>query len=283
MISISICDTSDLVFPYNCYGNTGRVHSIFSSSFNLIVGKDLIHVSGTADFLSSFGIGIRLTDMKSVTDRIRVGDLVVLKEKDIILYSLSGVIRLSGQDSQIHQMSIIPVEYIKEDVEFLIRRLKAFSEEEPIGLEASIGFENVKDLLTTNPLSPEELGQALEFLIGRGLGLTPSGDDILLGYAFGLTVWTQIPILQDLRRYKEWMEHKTTDVSFAYLSALLRHRVSSPIYCLNQSLLLRSNGRIEKDFYRIREIGHTSGNDFLFGLYLSLQQIHVYNETGGSS
>jgi len=88
-------------------------------------------------------------------------------------------------------------------------------------------------------------------LAGRGIGLTPAGDDVLLGVLFGLWVWQPRP---------EWLEvivqtavPRTTTLSAAFLRAAAAGEAIRPWH----DLVNGAAGAID----RILAVGHTSGAD----------------------
>lgn len=114
------------------------------------------------------------------------------------------------------------------------------------------------------------LKKAVSWLIGRGRGLTPSGDDILLGYGAGLLVLDPSGAgLRFLDILESCLHGQTTDISLAYCKGLAAGYVNE-----NMKLLLRGfwNNDWENTgrwLASVRELGHTSGCDTLFGLGLA--------------
>ncbi|MBS6955463.1 MAG: DUF2877 domain-containing protein [Enterocloster asparagiformis] len=114
------------------------------------------------------------------------------------------------------------------------------------------------------------LKKAVSWLIGRGRGLTPSGDDILLGYGAGLLALDPSGAGQRFLDILESCLHgQTTDISLAYCKGLVAGYVNE-----NMKLLLRGFWNNDREntgrwLASVRELGHTSGCDTLFGLGLA--------------
>lgn len=114
------------------------------------------------------------------------------------------------------------------------------------------------------------LKKAVSWLIGRGRGLTPSGDDILLGYGAGLLALDPSGAGQRFLDILESCLHgQTTDISLAYCKGLSAGYVNE-----NMKLLLRGFWNNDREntgrwLASVRELGHTSGCDTLFGLGLA--------------
>lgn len=111
---------------------------------------------------------------------------------------------------------------------------------------------------------------AVRWLLGRGPGLTPSGDDILCGFGVGLLVRGEAGAhevlctsMRDARRVR-----RTTYVSEAYLDAMAEGYANEGVLDL-----LRAAGEgdaLGGFIARVRDYGHTSGCDTLLGLALAL-------------
>jgi len=114
------------------------------------------------------------------------------------------------------------------------------------------------------------LKKAVSWLIGRGRGLTPSGDDILLGYGAGLLALDPSGAgLRFLDILESCLHGQTTDISLAYCKGLAAGYVNE-----NMKLLLRGFWNNDREntgrwLASVRELGHTSGCDTLFGLGLA--------------
>jgi len=113
-------------------------------------------------------------------------------------------------------------------------------------------------------------------LIGLGTGLTPSGDDLLVGYLAGL--WCTLRKKIDRRRFASRLgravvdlSRGTNDISHTYLFHAARGQVASYLVALAQAV---SQGEDPKHLLNVAEaamqIGHTSGMDATTGLLLGM-------------
>lgn len=107
---------------------------------------------------------------------------------------------------------------------------------------------------------------AATWLLGRGPGLTPSGDDILIGM-LGALHRAALPARSAdaaaaLHRLLDTSE-PTTDVSAAYLRDACRGRFAAP---LRRVLLASTPAETVARLTTLRAIGHTSGADTILGL-----------------
>lgn len=123
-------------------------------------------------------------------------------------------------------------------------------------------------------LNPGDAGLALEHgiseLIGYGSGLTPDGDDYLLGYLSALWPWqrfTGIAVhLKSLRRVIRSQLYRTTSISRHYLALALQGHYSQPIDHLT-NVLMRGDALsdVVNSANQVMEFGSASGVDCLAG------------------
>lgn len=125
-------------------------------------------------------------------------------------------------------------------------------------------------------LAAGDLDEAYRYgtrLVGLGGGLTPAGDDYLLGMATVLALpgadWSAQR--QVLRHVIEDNAHRTTDVSRAALFQASRGRVRESIIELLRSLVSADRTALPDRARRVLAIGHTSGADIVTGLLAGLR------------
>lgn len=118
-----------------------------------------------------------------------------------------------------------------------------------------------------------EQNDGLDYLLGRGKGLTPSGDDMLIGCLAADILYKKINIfLKETLILKLTVEQTiTTTVSIHYLHCALQNKWNEPIHHLIQALTKNSTqNEIEKAVQSIIRIGHTSGLDMLTGFMAAM-------------
>lgn len=133
--------------------------------------------------------------------------------------------------------------------------------------------ENVLVLLQATRKLDLEAASAARALIGLGSGLTPAGDDLLVGYLAGLfcTVWER-PGRQEFvsglgREIIRWSD-RTNDISRTYLYHAARGQVSSRLAALATAIGAGENFLAAAD--TAFNAGHTSGLDTVTGLLVGL-------------
>lgn len=130
--------------------------------------------------------------------------------------------------------------------------------------------------------SPEQLEQQVPQLIGYGKGLTPDGDDYLLGYMAALWPWDLPPDLEaHLNRLHQLIERRlfrTTDISQHYLKRAVQGHFSQPICELLKQL--NANAALKTIIAcaeNVMQFGATSGVDCLAGLLHGLRTLNAHS------
>lgn len=128
----------------------------------------------------------------------------------------------------------------------------------------SRGLDALADLLDDAEAADAAWRDAAVKIAGRGPGLTPSGDDLLMGIVLALVVW---PHLAGTERIPDLLvdaaRSKTTRISGAYLDAARRGWAAEPWHALMRALDDAASTRAA--VRRIARIGETSGADALTG------------------
>lgn len=117
----------------------------------------------------------------------------------------------------------------------------------------------------------QDVEQILRYFLGRGKGLTPSGDDIILGI---LSVDQAFPFLQSA--FKQILntllleKGLTTTVSEEYLTYALKGQFSTILIKIMRFLSGSQNESANDLLEELLQNGHTSGLDTATGICLAL-------------
>lgn len=271
------------------------VHSIFTSAMNFrLNGEDrllTLIASGEGDLPQ----GIRLDAPADFSfEKIAVGEPVVCR--DGILYFENGslTIQLSGARRWKCDLPALKFDITNPAVSAawnfvwtaLNKRQRLKGSEviaedlfqlEPgrMGISRRVG-EAMRDLLQSTRQYELTDTSAVASLIGLGPGLTPSGDDLLVGYMAGL--WSTVrdrseraQFISSLGETISHLSHKTNDISRTYLYHAVQGQVSSRLANLAEAI---SHGTSTEQLLEIAEaamrIGHTSGMETVTGLLVGL-------------
>ena len=247
----------------------GEVHSVFRSSLNVMAEGFLVHLGGGDAPLSCLGINMDPGRMGALLPRVRPGDRAVFRDGTLRIYDREGVSVIPYRE-----FATVPLELPRcsPPPPSLLRALEDLGLEDRVGIPVDSRLETALATLRQPSPPEDQLAETIGFLAGRGKGLTPSGDDILMGYGAGLWAWGEPgPFCHAME--KVLRSQRTTDVSAAYLAAV-REGCANQDFC---QLLQAAGAGEEATFPALLEAischGHTSGWDSLLGLRTAVQAI----------
>jgi hypothetical protein len=116
--------------------------------------------------------------------------------------------------------------------------------------------------------------QASQKLAGLGPGLTPAGDDLLLGVIYGIwALFSEKESTELTRLIAENAIPRTHALSAAWLKASANGEAAETWHTLFDALIKEDVGKFEQAALRILPSGHTSGADALGGFAGLIQQV----------
>ena len=240
---------------------TGRVHSVFTNAVNLEFGDELWTVVAPSGHDAAFTVrlsgmvvpgdlGLRIHDPVCARSRhLRVGAAVIDARTEIRWMPQMYDVDLYGLGERVTELEVAA-------------RHVAWAGSWPLAGA-------VAGALASG--SRSDLNDAVRRTAGRGPGLTPAGDDVLVGVLAVLTapgVATDYePAAARLRAALAPALPTTTEISRALLGQASRGYVSRPVWELARSVLSGSaaaaSARAQAD---VLAIGATSGGDACAGL-----------------
>jgi hypothetical protein len=273
-----------------------RVHSVFELAANLQPrrGTDLITLITSIG--SDLPQGIRLDTPRGFTfDGLQLNDLVTCREnmlsfrKSTLRIDLGKAQRwkCNFQDLNIDSDQEIFQKTWRLAWRILNNRQTAYRAEivaenlfSPHNKNGSVMFQHLSDGITllvrvTADLDPL-VTSAVSALIGLGTGLTPSGDDLLVGFITGLFCRAgkddkRKRFISGLGKEIISLSNGTTDVSHTYLVHAAHGQVSRNLADLATSICMGlDNDTLYKSSNSAMTSGHTSGMDTVTGLLLGL-------------
>lgn len=280
---------SQSVHPLLHAGNPGYIHSIFHNGWNIRIGECLIFIGSTKNGQLPFGIHLEDRQMPELISLIKKDETVRYDiGKSSLLFS-SFCIKLDPQKA--YHSGVGP---LTDRPDSLLRLLDAFAAEllihsQPTGagisvehfIECFIGESHVfyseserkvidlMDAALTRNLS--QIDEILRYWIGRGEGLTPSGDDMLAGM---LAVDAVTGMFTDTFRLhlSELVENEalTTDISREYLKYALKRDFSSVVTGVLNALLQKDTDNLNERTKELLRVGHSSGLDTAFGILIGM-------------
>lgn len=253
----------------------GKIHSIFETSFNAMLGTQLVHFGREGAPVSAHGCILKKEDMAMLLSEGQPGDLVRYKNGIITFYTREKILTvpLSSFVEVDLRIPFCPIEKEKIENSLIYAALSQIDFWKHIGLPVDDQLKEALSQLENYPqINEKELEDVLSYLVGRGGGLTPSGDDFIVGFmmaqkAFGTAEkWDKAVKVALSRR-------NTTDISLAYYEAALSGFVSELFCVLVRSLSWENKEDVDSLIELIKKYGHTSGTDTLFGFMNGLGSI----------
>ncbi len=271
-----------------CKKGSGHVHSRFTNGFNINMGDSLVFIGNNKNGLLPFGIHLLDDNIGWAVSSVNNGDPATWNRNTNSI-ELPGIsISLELGKSFKNELTALKSRSVFETSfeRFCLQLMKI---EEQTGLDVSIhNFLNkvhiARDqkwmdvepyliLLIKAARSSDEalIEKVLRYFLGRGKGLTPSGDDMIVGLlAFdAVSRFLSTPFYQKLSALIEG-ESITTDVAKEYLRYALKQEYSSTVSDMVNILASGNASNFEKVFQNLLGVGHSSGLDTLFGILIGM-------------
>lgn len=246
----------------------GHVHSVFRTSLNVELNGFLFHIGSADSPLSCCGANVSTGALEVALARSRTGDRAIVRQGVLSVYDIEGVWSIDLHELEVESLSVAsPIAFGR--LAALGRELDELGLESKLGLARDGRFDEVVRLLEQGEPRDVEYRRAIGFLLGRGLGLTPSGDDVLVGY--GIALWMQGRARKYVRVLGDVLEGQTTDVSASYLRAMVAGYANQGYCELGEAAAAGESERVSQALEGLQRVGHTSGNDGLFGFAMGLR------------
>lgn len=258
------------------------VHSIFKHTFNMTDRKHmpLILIATNQKKLLPGGIYLPEKDFYDLLNQIK--DTKEITYSDQSIFIETAVERWQLVLSKAYDIRLLKSGIIDRRVALFLDACQKL--DKLTGLDIQF-----HDLLSKNhsPLkdqifqlmNPNTAQEAVRYFIGRGRGLTPSGDDFLIGWLLINWLTSQEDYLNDLIRPKIIDDNFTTDISRHYLNHAIHKRFSSAL--LDIAGYLDGQGAdkdIDNFLQNAIDYGNTSGIDTISGVVSALIFNHVTDQ-----
>lgn len=275
--------------------NAGTVHSVFNNGMNILMGNRLFFIGTVKNGKLPFGIHVNKESVQKLLSSIHTPEKVSWNEESAELYfensqvtvcfnkglpysnrikKPSGTFVISPEVLQpfitILTSSVEKTGLDIDIAEFLIDFLSDQNAETP---EVKALYHLIKSLNTNNEADAEK---AVRYFLGRGRGLTPSGDDHLVGLLAIHTISnTFSPVFVNTLQKILNHESVTTDIAKEYLLYALNGQFSSSVVqIINHLSADEWNIKVvEKYLLELMTVGHSSGVDTAFGLLIGILAI----------
>lgn len=253
-----------------------HVHSKYKNSFNIQdEGKQQLVVISTTDYpFMPNGIYLDACYFSTLLPTIKIGENVIWKAGCLHFYKN----HLLLNKAELYSSKMEITETLKlENLQNLNDYVAGLNKETgaAIFLSHFLTEENpfAKALQSLCMKKRSLANSSIGFLLGRGVGLTPSGDDMLVGHLAARKLLNEEDQIVENRILTELSKEPavTTDISKHYLLCALSNRFSSPVSELIETLTAKSSKeQVQKAVDNIMKVGHTSGLDLLAGFIVTV-------------
>ncbi|MED3549878.1 DUF2877 domain-containing protein [Cytobacillus praedii] len=268
----------------------GSVHSLFQNGLNIRMGGRLFFIGTDKNGKLPFGIHLQKDAIQRLLSSIQAPAAVHWDNDSKELIFEDSNIRVNFQKGTPFS-NIVPFTKNDRSTQYLETFIKALAiEGEQTGLDLDIEqflleylrmqkekysasaneVYRLMDALSSHDSS--EVDRVLRYFLGRGRGLTPSGDDHLVGLLAihtisGICSPLFLQTIQDILLN----ESVTTDIGREYLLYALKGEFSSTIVNILNCLAEKDRQEeAEKHVLHLLTVGHSSGIDTAFGLLIGL-------------
>ncbi|WP_348922267.1 DUF2877 domain-containing protein [Enterococcus rotai] len=255
-----------------------HIHSKYKNSFNLQDERkqQLVVITTTNYPFMPNGIYLDATDFTNLLDAVEINEQITWQQNSLH-FSNEHLFLMHGKPYS------SKIERIEEPLTISLEKLFSYTNtvaketgsQNTLANFVKVGnlFSEAIQCLCLDERSQQESG--LDFLIGRGLGLTPSGDDMVVGHlAARMLLKEENSTLINLLTELLTEQALTTDISKHYLLCALSGRFSEPVLNLVTALTTNSSEeQIEQAAEAVMSVGHTSGVDLLAGLITTIKYL----------
>ncbi|MFC0417793.1 DUF2877 domain-containing protein [Cytobacillus solani] len=264
--------------PHILYENSvGNIHSVFQTSFNLVFHDQLVHVGSLGTPVSAFGVNIPGNSLQQLLNRISAGNSVRYEDGKIMIDTSNHEVKikldkLSEVDLRLSHLPIDRVDVKNNEIFRLINQIDFLGDSGVIQSAKELSLLN--EFISAQSDHKKVIKVIIEHFFGRGIGLTPSGDDFISGLIMVESCFSDDSSCRE--ELSEFLSRhsSTTDVSRSYYQCLLNGYVSESF----KHLLNNLSGTVEIAKARrlvknVTNYGHTSGIDTLFGIQVALKKL----------
>lgn len=232
-----------------------RVHSIFQKGFNLVNAKDeLIFVGTTENGVFPFGIVVDAWTRDHLLQAIKVDQALTIQRDRLQIRKdlhLNLNVELLKTPTQFDQVNLAQLRESLLHFDFNEYHEGDFSLDKMQAIVQALSDDQIDAI------------PALKYLIGRGQGLTPSGDDMLVGMLF-------LHFVQPFITKKHMQEIEMmlkTPITTLVSQTFLNHAIHG-IFSSKLTNLMKSAN--QSTLKQLQNVGSSSGKDTLYGMAIVL-------------
>lgn len=252
------------------------VHSCFESGFNIKINKFLCFIGNRQNTKLPYGILLKEQCIPSLVGLIGDRNTGFVWNNEKRQFETEEIVIELGEAGYFSSFLNEKPHRISEDYADLFRDNIDMNIKTGFGLSLLqlIREENAEKnrlYLSFNSKDKEFIKSVLLKWIGCGAGLTPAGDDFLIGILFIHKI-CHILNHEFLEQLKELIKEEkyTTDISMHYYMSAFENCYNDALLDLYQALISADEKLMRISIDKVLQFGHTSGCDMIAGVLTGL-------------
>lgn len=277
----------------------GKVHSVFNNSLNLQIGERLVHIGPLDNGLAPFGVGLSQNDAQKLLGIARREQQVTWNASAKCFVFTGGrtvSLKQVKWTNHLLQKSRFDAVILTNNRKLLANRMNETKWETGLAQTADDQkrimdylsessqkwnhpiINKMAELISLTRDEKQIISEAVfNYWIGRGIGLTPSGDDVLTGMCAALSVLGGLTTCfqEQLKTYLlEKGLKRTTPIGYEYLYYAVEKHYHTHLLEMCMALIKRQKTDLLTALEAMKKIGHTSGADTMIGVLLGIKAMN---------
>ena len=252
----------------------GEVHSVFSKAFNIRTeGDELISIVAPEKLNGPHRILLKLPEDDFISFGIKRGTKTVRTAQEISIDNGNFLISLEKSKRWSFQVEIkkeISAGKIGDAI-FYLKIFLAGEKKNRISQELEVRTQKLIESIEEE--NSPKISKNVKRLIGFGEGLTPSGDDFLVGLITSLHFLGNSEsqhLLKKIKRIINLEKERTTFLSGKFLEYACQGKFSETILSLMKTIFSGDRVEVKEAVRRCLDFGATSGRDTVLGILSGL-------------
>ena len=256
----------------------GVIHSVFPAAANIIFpGGFVLSLNAITSTRMPNGLQLSTSPGTFPFPVLRAGMPVLFGAQRLLIEAVDCSLDLSccsEWDPHIERPDQLDMKIVTKNKEWLLKHVPALDLQSawlPVwgtGNQADCGS------------GVQYVRSMAQYLCGRGVGLTPTGDDILAGWMavnwllYGPLTW----FLEACQQIVAVAKQQTHLLSQCWLSYAAKGDVATPIKALLDALTKEDDAQLAASMEAVLSMGATSGRDLIQGIVLGLVDHTIHDE-----
>lgn len=259
----------------SCESFAYRLHSRFSHAINWMNAEGEMVTFLSEDLPN--GPNTLIVDIESFDDWALNESVMLTKSSQGLSLSNTNINLMIQEDLQIWRTKLPRLSKVNGDAILAIHLFLSLNNGDLQEIEKKIYHQlddNHRALCQAiQAKNYDDVIQCIQRNIGLGLGLTPSGDDRLVGFLLGCYIQSRrnMDLLEAIQKAIAISHDRTNDISYAMLKCAAEGRFNEWLMMLSEVICHHDSKALDDAIQNVFSIGSRSGGDMLKGFVLSLE------------